>query len=94
MPVRSLFLAAYDVCEPSRLRCALDIVKEYATGGQKSAYEVFLTPNERTELLGRMQCTLDLLEDSFALIPLGDGCRVHTLGIATAPEDPPFFYFG
>lgn len=43
MSERQLHLAAYDVREPSRLAAALQLVRAYATGGQKSVYEIFLT---------------------------------------------------
>ena len=36
---RKLYLVAYDVREPSRLRRALHILKDYAYAGQKSVFE-------------------------------------------------------
>ena len=38
METRSLYLAAYDVAHPRRGRAALDLVKGYSTGGQKSVH--------------------------------------------------------
>jgi CRISPR-associated protein Cas2 len=91
---RDLYIAAYDISSPRRLRAALKAVKGYATGGQKSAYECFLTPGERRKLLVELRTVLDPLQDRFLLIRLDPRSRVHTLGIAEQPKDPPFFYCG
>lgn len=91
---RDLYLAAYDVSDPRRLRAALDLVKGYATGGQKSAYECFLTEGEKARLLQDMAQVLDEDQDSFMLVRLDPRARVLTLGVAVAPEDPPYFYCG
>ena len=50
MSERQLHHAAYDVREPSRLAAALQLVRAYATGGQKSVYEIFLTLAEKIGL--------------------------------------------
>ena len=51
MPERDFFLAAYDVAHPRRRAAALKLARGYATGGQRSVHECFLTPAERGELL-------------------------------------------
>lgn len=94
MSVRDLYLAAYDVSDDQRLRAALALVRGYATGGQKSVHECFLSPAEKARLLLDMASVLDETEDSFMLLRLDPRSKVHTLGIAVAPEDPPFFYHG
>jgi len=91
---RSLFVAAYDVRAPRRLAKALRIIKGYASGGQKSAYECWLSAVERRALLDEMADVLDMTVDSFALIPLEVRTPVATLGVAVKPTDPDFFYFG
>lgn len=91
---RSLYIAAYDIASPRRLRAALKLVKAYATGGQKSVFECFLTQGERRQLLGEMREVIEFGEDRFLLIRLDPRSRVRTLGIAIEPEDPPFFYHG
>lgn len=93
MSDRDLFLAAYDVTDPGRLRQGLELVKGYATGGQKSAYECFLSPAEVKALLSDMADVLDSVEDRFMLIRLDPRARVYTLGVATEPADPGYFYF-
>ena len=92
MSERNLHLAAYDVSDDRRLRAALDIVKGYATGGQKSAYEVFLSAAEKGQLLLEMAQLLNELEDRFLLVRLDPRARVYALGVASEPVDPPYFY--
>lgn len=92
METRSLYLAAYDVSDPGRLRAALELVKGYSTGGQKSVHECFLTAGERAWLLGRMKGLLEEAEDSFLLLRLDPRARVLTLGRAIEPVDAPYFH--
>lgn len=94
MKDRDLYLAAYDVSAPDRLRDALHAVKGYVTGGQKSVYECFLSAGERQSLLGEIGATLDNGEDTFLLLRLDPRARMIALGIAVLAEDPPFFYQG
>lgn len=92
--MRRLYVAAYDITAPRRLRAALHVVKGYATGGQKSVFECFLTAAERNHLLAEMTGVIEASEDSFLLVRLDPRCEVHTLGLAVAPADPTFFYHG
>lgn len=91
MPARSLWIAAYDVRDPKRLRRALHVLKGYATGGQKSVFECFLTEAERRRLLAEIAAVL-APEDSFLMVHLDPRSQVRTLGLGVPPEDPPFFY--
>lgn len=92
--MKRLYIAAYDVRQPSRLAAALREVRAFASGGQYSAYECWLERQEVEVLKSRMQAVLDLAEDSFALIPVAHRAGVTTLGVAVAPADPEVFYFG
>lgn len=94
MTERALYLAAYDIADPKRLRAGLELVKGYATGGQKSAHEIFLTEAEKGQLLHAMAFVLDEDADRFFLLRLDPRSKVHTLGVALEPADPPYFYFG
>lgn len=89
---RRLYLACYDIANPRRLRLALEQIKGYATGGQKSAYECWLSDAEKAELLLDMALALDENQDSFLLIGLDPRSRVQTLGVAETPSDPETFY--
>ena len=91
---RLLYLVAYDVRSPSRLRRMLNLLKEYASGGQKSAFECYLSITERKELLARVEQTMDAEEDAFLLIRLTGRDAVATLGIAVKPVDQLYTYLG
>ena len=94
MTQRALHLACYDISEPRRLVAALKLARVYATGGQKSVHELFLTPAERTDLIEDMAVLMDLATDRFLLLRLDPRSRVHTLGKAVQPSDPDYFYVG
>ena len=94
MPQRDLYLAAYDIAEPRRLSAALKLTRAYATGGQKSVHELFLTPAEREQMVAAMDALIDKATDRFLLLKLDPRSRVYTLGRAIAPADPEYFYVG
>ena len=94
MPKRKLHIAAYDVRDPSRLKRMLQVIKDYATGGQKSAYECYLTQNEQIEMIDRVMQTIDLEDDRFACIELRQSNQPKTLGKAIKPQDLGYFYIG
>jgi CRISPR-associated protein Cas2 len=92
MSHRSLYLAAYDVAGAGRLRAALELVKGYSTGGQKSVHECFLSEAERARLLRAVVQTLSEADDSFLLLRLDPRSSVQTLGKGIVPMDSPYFY--
>ena len=94
MSKRQLFIAAYDIRNNSRLRKALKVVKAYASGGQKSVFECFLTTSEKRDLLADIKSVIDDSEDSFFLLKLDGRCQVITLGKAVPPQDGSFYYVG
>lgn len=94
MSHRALYIAAYDVASPRRLRQVHRTVKKYATGGQKSVFECFLSPTERRALLARTRTLVNEREDRFALLRVEERTKPVLLGIATAPADPCFYYVG
>jgi len=94
MSQRRLYLAAYDISCPQRLNRSLRVLKGYASGGQKSVFECFLTRAERRALLAEIDDVIDRRDDRFLLLPLAGERRVQTLGIALPPEDPAYYYVG
>ncbi|MBP8283101.1 MAG: CRISPR-associated endonuclease Cas2 [Chromatiaceae bacterium] len=94
MTERTLYIAAYDVASPKRLRAALRVLKDYASGRQKSVFECFLTRAERQELLIRMQDLLDPEQDRFVLVRLDPRGKIRVRGKAVIAKDPPWFYIG
>lgn len=94
MDKRGLYLVAYDIRHPRRLRKVLRIVKAYATGGQKSVHECFLSVAERAELRRVLAKRIDAATDSVIFVRLDPRARPRTLGIAVPPRDEAFFYVG
>lgn len=91
---RKLYLVAYDVCEPKRLKRMLNVLKEFASGGQKSAFECYLSDAEKRRLLMRVENVMEPQEDAFMIIKLAERAAVNTLGIAVAPLDQLYTYLG
>jgi CRISPR-associated protein Cas2 len=91
---RQLFLVAYDVRNPRRLRHVHQILKDYASGGQKSAFECYLSAAERRELISRIAQTMDAEEDAFMVIRLVSRDAVEALGRAVKPVDELYTYLG
>lgn len=94
MKNRHLYIAAYDISCNRRLRKALYVVRGYASGGQKSVFECFLTPAEKAQLLDDVSSIIDPVEDRFILLKLLGAKHIHTLGKAVLPQDGSFFYVG
>ena len=94
MRKRALYLAAYDIACPSRRRRVHDAVRAYASGGQKSVFECFLTPLERKALLVRTRKLIDEREDRFALLRVEERTAPVLLGIARPPVNPDLRYVG
>ena len=92
--MRALYLIAYDVSDPQRLRRVHALVKAHAYGGQKSVLECWLTDTELATLLARLARTIRAEEDRLLALRLDGAARVRTLGIALPPADPHFFYHG
>ncbi len=94
MKHRHLYIAAYDIRHPRRLRKALTVVRGYASGGQKSVYECFLTEQEKQDLLVAIRAVVDVEEDRFFLLRLHRHSEAMTLGRAVPPQDGLFYYLG
>lgn len=90
---RQLFLAAYDISDERRRSGALKLLRGYATGGQKSVHEVWLTEGDKRAVLTDMAYLLDQ-DDRFLLLRLDPRSRSFLAGRAQAPADPDHFYIG
>lgn len=69
-------------------------MRNYATGGQKSVFECYLTHAEAAALLMQMEEVIDLTTDRFMLLRLDPRSKVRTLGIAVKPVNPGYFLIG
>ena len=94
MTKRSLYIAAYDIADPSRLRRMHLVVKGFATGGQKSVFECFLSASEKRQLQSQACNLMDETEDRFALLRIEERTRPLLYGIAVEAKDPEFYYVG
>jgi CRISPR-associated protein Cas2 len=94
MAKRQLYLAAYDISCNRRLRKALYVLRGYASGGQKSVFECFLTSTEKRQLLEDIAGVINPEEDRFVVLRLAGVKHIRTLGKAVLPQDGSFFYVG
>ena len=94
MPKRHLYIVSYDITDPKRLRRIHKVVKTYATGGQKSAFECFLTASERSELISKSRSIIEETEDRLALIPVETRAQSILCGVALPATDPDYYYVG
>lgn len=94
MTQRQLYLAAYDIASNRRLRKALYVLRGYASGGQKSVFECYLTESEKLSLLRSINQTIDLNEDRFILLKLIGVNHIEVLGKAVLPQNEFFYYAG
>ena len=91
---RRLYVAAYDVHASKRQARVRRAVNGYASGGQKSAYECWLTAAECEQLQVDVARVLEPSRDSFALLPVQTGQEVVVLGARHRPTNPDFTYLG
>lgn len=94
MTQRQLYLAAYDITSNQRLYKALHVLRGYASGGQKSVFECYLTVTEKSCLLRNISDVINLEEDRFILLSLVGVKQIHILGKAVLPQDGLFYYVG
>lgn len=91
---RTLYIIAYDIREPRRLNRIRYFLKGYSTGGQKSVYECFLTDGELKFVISNLKRLIFEADDRVHIFRMDGRSRTHTLGIATQPKDPAYFYIG
>jgi CRISPR-associated protein Cas2 len=94
MTDRALYVIAYDISEPRRLRRALITVRAYASGGQKSVHECYLSPSECLQLSRKLHRILHAGTDSLVIIRLDPRARPRCLGIARPPSNARVLYVG
>jgi CRISPR-associated protein Cas2 len=91
---RQLFLVAYDVRHHRRLYRVHQILKGYACGGQRSAFECYLSTTEKQELISRIDHEIDKDKDAFLIIRLCSKNSVEILGKAVMPAEELYTYLG
>jgi len=87
---RTLYLVAYDVCEPKRLSRVGRYFNSYRVAGQKSVPEIWVTPAELQCIRADMGRLLDAESDRLQLIALDPRMRRRCLGRAQTFSTPFF----
>ncbi len=91
---RTLYIVAYDITGEKRLNRVRFFLKGYSTGGQKSAYECFLTDGELKYVRSALDGMILHDEDRVHIFQMDGRSKTHVLGIAVQPKDPAYFYIG
>lgn len=91
---RTLYIIAYDITSDDRLNRVRFFLKGYSTGGQKSAYECFLTDGELKFVRNNLEGFILDDEDRVHIFQMDGRSKTHVLGIAVQPKDPEYFYIG
>lgn len=86
-----LFITAYDVPCPRRLRWARQCVTAWAQGGQRSVLECWAPNREGARLYGDMCAPLNAASDKLGVFHVGAERRSIVLGRALPPRDAPIF---
>lgn len=90
---RRLFVCCYDISDDKARREVHRVVRSFSCGGQKSAYECFLSPSEAALLLAMTKGALDD-SDNLVLQPISDAREIMTLGCVIKPVNLGFCYLG
>jgi CRISPR-associated protein Cas2 len=91
---RTLYLIAYDITDDRRLNHVRNLLKGYSTGGQKSAYECFLSDGELRSVMSMLSRLILPSEDRAHIFRMDGRSRTLALGIAVQPKDSDYFYIG
>ena len=88
-----LWIVAYDVADPKRLRRVAKTVEEFGTRQQKSVFEAALSADERQRLQRRLAQHVHPEEDHVLLHPCCNLCRagIRWQGKAPGPDHEPFW---
>jgi CRISPR-associated protein Cas2 len=69
--LRRLYIVAYDICDPKRLRRVFRTVKGYGEHLQYSVFRCDLTPTQRLQLAAKLEQIIDHGVDQVMLVDLG-----------------------
>lgn len=89
---RHLYLCCYDIQDENIRRKIRDQIKKYSGVRQYSAYECYLTPDEKESLLKRLTSSLEE-GDTLQLQFIAKTADITALGAAEAPLNPDFTYW-
>lgn len=83
MTQRTLYLVAYDVCNPRRLQKVSRFLAGYRVGGQKSVYEIWATSGELRQIRIELERLMDADDDRLHILALDPRMKPRCLGRAT-----------
>lgn len=87
---RTLYLVAYDVCEPRRLHKVCRYLTGYKVAGQKSVFEIWVTPAELKRIQADLAVLLDADEDRLHILALDPRSQPRLYGRAKTFAEPYF----
>ncbi|WHZ09649.1 MAG: hypothetical protein OJF60_000088 [Burkholderiaceae bacterium] len=79
---RTLYLVAYDICEPRRLARVTRYFNSWRVAGQKSVPEIWVTAAEMTAIEADLPHLLDTSTDRLQVIALDPRMQPRCLGQA------------
>lgn len=82
MTNRTLYLVAYDVCDPARLHRVCRYLTGYKVGGQKSVFEIWAMPAELKRIRADLEGMMDETEDRLHILALDPRMKPRCLGCA------------
>jgi CRISPR-associated protein Cas2 len=90
---RRLYLVCYDIADNKIRQGVHRIVRTYSSGGQKSAYECYLSISEQHTLNKLVEIQLEP-DDSFVIQPIITPNEIRVLGVALRPINSSFTLVG
>lgn len=84
MTQRTLYLVAYDVCDPRRLHKVGRFLTGYKVGGQKSVCEIWATNGELRQIRAELEKLMEADEDRLHILALDPRMKPRCLGLATS----------
>ncbi len=94
MSKRHLYLVCYDIADDKRLKQALKLTRQYATGGQKSVHECHLNSHEKTAIKEDFEALIHPTDDGVLILRLDPRQETHVLGQGIITTDHDWFYLG
>lgn len=81
---RTLYLVAYDVCDPCRLQRVCRFLTGFKVGGQKSVFEIWVTASELRQIRAALGGLMQPEEDRLHILALDPRMFMKGLGKARA----------
>lgn len=81
---RTLYLVAYDICNPRRLRKVCRYLTGYKVGGQKSVFEIWATAAELKHIRTDLDALMEPAADRLHILALDPRMQARCRGRATS----------